>query len=71
MLQKLIIILFTFLQNRITSRLRPPAPQDLRIFYIGGYWRGPNDMVAQMLQGLRATGVQVMDFNTDQNQDAL
>lgn len=64
-------IFFTFLQNRIISRLRPPAPGKLRIFYIGGYWRGPNDMVAQMLQGLRATGVQVTDFNTDKNQDAL
>ena len=28
-------------------------------------------MVAQMLQGLKTTGVNVVDFNTDKNQDAL
>ncbi len=60
-----------FVQNQIVSRLKPPRPAQLRVFYIGGYWRGPNDMVAQMLQGLKATGVCVVDFNTDQNLDAL
>lgn len=60
-----------FIQNRIFLKLRRPAPARLRLLYIGGYWRGPNDMVAQMLQGLRLTGADVVDFNTDQNQDAL
>jgi spore maturation protein CgeB len=61
----------TFAQNRIFARSMPPRPEGLRVFYIGGYWRGPNDMVAQMLQGLRATGVHVVDFNTDQHPEAL
>lgn len=60
-----------FIQNRVLARLIRPDITDLRIFYIGGYWRGPNDMVAQMLHGLRSTGVHVVDFNTDKNHDAL
>lgn len=67
----LIAMLSIMVQNKIVSRLKPPVPAGLRVFYIGGYWRGPNDMVAQMLRGLRATGVNVVDFNTDKNQDAL
>lgn len=59
------------LQNKILVHLIPLKPKALRVFYIGGYWRGPNDMVAQMLRSLRATGVQVADFNTDKNHDAL
>lgn len=70
-LGNVIEILSIIVQNRIVSRLKPPTPAKLRVFYIGGYWRGPNDMVAQMLEGLRATGVNVVDFNTDKNQDAL
>jgi hypothetical protein len=71
MLQDAISILFTFLQNQVISRLRPPAPRELRIFYIGGYWRGPNDIVAQMLHGLQKTGATVFEFDTDKNSDAL
>jgi spore maturation protein CgeB len=59
------------LQNKLFQRIQPPAPADLRVFYIGGFWRGSNDMVAQMLNGLKATGVNVFDFNTDENHDAL
>src|SRR5215213_3468900 len=70
-IKNMIPVLGIFVQNRILSWLKPPRPAHLRVFYIGGYWRGPNDMVAQMLQGLRATGVQVIDFNTDKNRDAL
>ena len=40
-------------------------------FYIGGYWRGPNDMVRQMMLGLRAAGAEVYEFNTDLNPEAL
>lgn len=59
------------LQNKLLQRFQPPAPAGLRVFYIGGYWRGSNDMVAQMLSGLKAAGVTVEDFNTDEHQNAL
>ena len=64
-------ILHIFIQNKIVCMFKPPRPAQLRVYYIGGYWRGPNDMVAQMLQGLRATGVNVVDFNTDEHREAL
>ena len=60
-----------FIQNRIFLKLRRPAPARLRLLYIGGYWRGPNDVVAMMLDGLEALGVQVFEFNTDEHFDAL
>lgn len=50
---------------------KPLLFTDLRVFYIGGYWRGEKDIVAQMLHGLQATGVTVFEFNTDENRDAL
>lgn len=59
------------IQNKLIVNIFPPTPKQLRVFYIGGYWRGQNDMVAQMLSGLRATEVNVVDFNTDKNHDAL
>lgn len=59
------------LQNKILQRICLPAPAELRVFYIGGYWRGSNDMVAQMLNGLKAAGATVQAFNTDEHQDAL
>lgn len=58
-------------QNRILRRLKTPVIGELRVFYIGGYWRGSNDMVAQMLHGLKAAGANVFDFNTDDHPDAL
>lgn len=70
-LKNLFARLLILVQNRVFAKLNPPVPEKLKIFYIGGYWRGPNDMVAQMLQGLRATGVNVVDFNTDKNHDAF
>jgi spore maturation protein CgeB len=42
-----------------------------RTFYIGGYWNGANDMVHQMLLGLRSAGAEVCVYNTDENPDAL
>lgn len=42
-----------------------------RTFHLGGYWRGPNDMVRQMMLGLRAAGAEVCEFNTDENPEAL
>jgi len=64
-------ILAIIVQNRIIARLKPPDPHQLRVFYIGGYWRGPNDMVAQMLGGLTTLGINVYEFNTDEHLDAL
>lgn len=60
-----------FIQNKLIGKFKKPKPAELRVFYIGGYWRGPNDMVAQMLQGLKTLGVNVREFNTDENLDAL
>ena len=60
-----------FIQNRLLWRRKPRDLSDLRIFYIGGYWRGPNDMVAQMLAGLKRLGVTVCEFDTDEHRDAL
>lgn len=69
--RNLTTLISIFIQNKIISGLRPPDLRQLRIFYIGGYWRGPNDMVAQMLSGLRALGITICEFNTDEHQDAL
>ena len=52
-------------------RLSAAHPQKPRAVHIGGYWRGPNDMVRQMMLGLRAAGAEVLEFNTDENRDAL
>lgn len=68
---RIIAVIRIYTQNRIFAWSMPPPPDRLRVFYIGGYWRGPNDMVAQMLQGLKETGVCVVDFNTDQHHDAF
>ncbi len=43
----------------------------LRALHIGGYWRGPNDMVRQMMLGLRAAGVDVLELSTDEHREAL
>ena len=53
---------------------RPPLPDsilDTRILHIGGYWRGPNDMVRHMMIGLRAAGAQVVEYNTDEHLESL
>lgn len=44
---------------------------DLRVLHIGGYWRGPNDLVRQMLFGLRATAGAVFEIDTDERRDLL
>lgn len=43
----------------------------LRALHIGGYWRGPNDMVRHMMLGLRAAGCEVLEYNTDEHPEAL
>lgn len=47
-----------------------PLPA-MRALHIGGYWRGANDMVKQMLVGLRETGAQVLEYSTDDHPEAL
>lgn len=52
-------------------RLSNTNPRTLRAFHIGGYWRGDNDMVRQMMLGLRAAGAEVHEFSTDEHREAL
>jgi spore maturation protein CgeB len=49
----------------------PSALHSLRVLHIGGYWRGPNDMVRHMVAGLEAAGARVLVYNTDQHPEAL
>jgi len=71
LLKEAIFGFLVFVQNRILGKFKKPKPAELRVFYIGGYWRGPNDIVVQMLQGLKMIGISVFEFNTDENHDAL
>jgi spore maturation protein CgeB len=52
-------------------RLTVTEPAKLRAFHIGGYWRGANDMVRQMMLGLRSTGAEVLEYSTDDHREAL
>jgi spore maturation protein CgeB len=52
-------------------RLPVTDPTRLRAFHIGGYWRGANDMVRQMMLGLRAAGAEVLEYGTDEHREAL
>lgn len=52
-------------------RLSVTDPAALRVLHIGGYWRGANDMVRQMMLGLRSTGADVREFCTDDHHEAL
>jgi spore maturation protein CgeB len=47
------------------------ADKGMRILHIGGYWRGPNDIVRQMMLGLSEAGYEVYEYNTDEHQEAL
>lgn len=51
----------------------PELPElgELRILYVAGYWRGPNDMARHMLLGLRSLGLYVHDVNTDERPELL
>lgn len=53
--------------------MRPPSrhPSQLRVFHVGGYWRGDNDIVRHMMLGLSAAGADVFEYSTDQHRDAL
>lgn len=52
-------------------RLASSDPRGLRALHIGGYWRGPNDMVRHMMLGLRAAGAEVLEYCTDDHREAL
>lgn len=52
-------------------RLTPATNAELRAFHIGGYWRGVNDMVRQMMLGLRSAGASVVEYSTDDHPEAL
>lgn len=47
----------------------PDCP--LRAFHIGRYWRKDNDMVYNIMCGLRDSGVTVFEFNADKHPEAL
>lgn len=57
--------------NALAARLRGFSMGLPRTLHIGGYWRGPNDIVRQMMLGLRAAGADVFEFNTDERAEAL
>jgi hypothetical protein len=52
-------------------RLPHPDPTRLRVLHIGGYWRGANDIVRQMMLGLAAAGADVREYSTDAHPEAL
>lgn len=66
---------------RLLRRLMKPRPlatdppahpvEDVCALHIGGYWRGPNDMVRHMMLGLRAAGATVFELCTDQHPEIL
>lgn len=53
------------------TRLASADPLALRALHVGGYWRGPNDMVRHMMLGLRAAGAEVLEYCTDEHPEAL
>jgi glycosyltransferase involved in cell wall biosynthesis len=52
-------------------RLAVREPAGVRALHVGGYWRGANDMVRQMMLGLRAAGAEVREYSTDEHPEAL
>lgn len=52
-------------------RLDWPIATSIRALHIGGYWRGPNDIVRQMMLGLRQAGAEVIEYDTDAHQEAV
>lgn len=50
----------------------PDSIKELRVIHIGGYsFRGLNSPVRHMMLGLKDTGVNVLEYNTDEHLDAL
>ena len=52
-------------------RLASGQPAGLRALHVGGYWRGPNDMVRHMMLGLEQAGAEVLEYCTDAHPEAL
>ena len=61
----------TKLQSSTHTTQIPPLSESLRVFHIGGYWRGQNDTVRHMMLGLRQAGAQVFEYATDEHREAL
>jgi glycosyltransferase involved in cell wall biosynthesis len=57
--------------DALAQRFRGFSADLPRTLHIGGYWRGQNDIVRQMMLGLRAAGAEVFEFNTDERPEAL
>jgi len=61
-----------FSRAKPPERCLPDSLKDLRILHIGGYsFRGLNSPVRHMMLGLKDTGIQVLEYNTDEHPDAL
>ena len=61
----------TKLQSLTDTTRIPPLGESLRVFHIGGYWRGQNDTVRHMMLGLRQAGAKVFEYATDDHREAL
>ncbi len=57
--------------RRSRTSILPDRIGAVRALHIGGYWRGPNDIVRHMMLGLRAAGAEVQEVNTDERPDLL
>ena len=51
--------------------LQTEEARALRALHIGGYWRGENDIVREMMLGLQSAGPTVLEYNTDTHPEAL
>jgi len=59
-------------KTRFSKRCLPDSIKELRVLHIGGYsYRGLNSPVRHMMLGLKDTGVQVLEYNTDEDPEVL
>ena len=47
--------------------LKTEDTRKLRVLHIGGYWRGENDIVREMMLGLQSAGLAVLEYDTRTN----
>jgi spore maturation protein CgeB len=63
------------MMDEAVSSLLPSRPwprlEQLKVFHIGAYWRGENDVVHQLMVSLRSLGPEVYEYNTDEHRDVL
>jgi hypothetical protein len=57
--------IWRWLDHSVRDRRLPARVGDIRALHVGGYWRGPNDIVRHMMLGLRAAGAAVLELSTD------